>query len=451
MRRAVLVASSQFADAEFAPLRFPVQDAERFRDVLVDHDLCAFDEVALLANEPIATVRRSLERVARESEPGDLLLFYYSGHGQLDRDGALALAMPDSDTKVLGATSLISDEIKRLFNISRAAQKVIILDCCYSGALGSPDIKGTLGGSIQSVAQQLSGSFLLTASKRFERAFELEQEKAGALTQALVEGVRTGSASASGGEHITLTELASYAQKSVLASGASQQPEYWDNGGIGGLDFSKKPARFDLGWMRNARAMVTRYVGAHILDDDLADEIRGVIASPDRVRHAQRLRLVDRLLRKNMSVNVFTSAWPLTEDGAAKEGVSENRLGRPPHGPEAPPVDSALGSDDGGSGDGAGSEDEPAARPPALSRKAFWAPLLVFIMVVLGIFGLGWFPSEEDRSNVSREEEAARQNAIVPTAADIAEMRNAIGDLTNTVETLEAKSNETDASSNNAR
>ncbi|MFF0737725.1 caspase domain-containing protein [Streptomyces chartreusis] len=94
-----------------------------------------------------------LDQVKEASEEAeDTLLVYYSGHGLIDVEGDLSLALPDSRVDA-GYTSLQYDWIRRAILNSRAQRKVVILDCCFSGrALGamsdSPlplaDIEGTV-------------------------------------------------------------------------------------------------------------------------------------------------------------------------------------------------------------------------------------------------------------------------------------------------------------------
>jgi len=374
MRRAILVASSRFEDAEFPPLQYPVRDAERFRDVLADPRLCGFDEVDLIANEDSAGAKRRLERCARLSEPGDLILFYYNGHGKLDRDGSLALAMPESDSDILRATSLGADEVKSLFNLSRASQRVMILDCCYSGAADSHGFKGGLLDSINALAQQFTGSFLLTASRRFERAWELEAQRAGALTEALVEGVRTGAAAPPGSDQITLAQLAAYVRRSVPAT-SPQQPEYWDSGGIGEVVFARKLRAFDAAWVTRARRLVTGYVRSQVLDEELAEELREVIGASDRTRHAERLALIDRLVARDIRVSAFVTAWARTRDAAPA-----------PTPPPSPPPSSArsLAPRLAGGQSGAGPPPPPSS-DDAVSRmaapKSKWPAVMVALLL----------------------------------------------------------------------
>lgn len=338
-RRAVLVAASEFKDgAAFPPLRFPTQDAARLRDVLLDRNLCFFDEAELISNGTASAAVRALEKFARKSEPEDLLLFYYSGHGQLDRDGTLALAMPDSERDYLSTTSLISEELKRLFRMSRATHKIMILDCCYSGAASDAQFKGTLTDSITALAQQIAGSFLLTASSRFEPAFECDTLQGGALTSCLIEGIATGAAAPPGAKAVTLAQLASYVRKQVPGFGA-QQPQSWDLGGIGDLPLAMKPPRFDSAWVRRARQKVTLWTKSGRIDEDMADDIGRAIRNHDDAAQAPKIALIDRWLQDNLPASVFVREWDrvLGAEGAAAGG-DPAPAGAPPAPAETAPA-----------------------------------------------------------------------------------------------------------------
>lgn len=457
MRRAVLVAASRFEDPAFPPLRFAVRDAERLQAILEDPALGGFDQVVMLANPPGNVARIGLERTARACDPGDVLLFYFSGHGKLDRDGSLALAMSDSDTAVLGATSLVSDELKRILNLSKASQKIMILDCCYSGAVGVLGFKGALGDSIENLAQNFRGSFLLAASQRFERAWENEENEAGALTNALVEGVRTGAASKSGQDEITLSEIASYVKRTVPQD-SPQLPEYWDSGGIGDVVFSKKPLLFDAEWARKVKAMVTRFVSTQVFDEDFADSIRGIVRVRNDPRQAARLKLLDRLLKKEVQISTFVTVWPTlvdcvpanggeqtvvaTEpqegklaaadakrpDGAASAGAGPNQTGHSLR-KEAIPVPPKIEPDRGTDrvpqaevGPSARSREELGVRPssephrgsgvetpvepPIWKRPAFLAAALAFVLILVLVVGLA-LRTEDTALNSSADNASA--------------------------------------------
>jgi hypothetical protein len=64
----------------------------------------------------------------------DLMLFCYTGHGVLDADGRLCLALPSTVDHPHQArhTSLPLDEVVAAVSRSRARHRVLLLDCCYS-------------------------------------------------------------------------------------------------------------------------------------------------------------------------------------------------------------------------------------------------------------------------------------------------------------------------------
>ena len=78
------------------------------------------------------------------------------------------------------------DEILALANQSQAKNKVVILDCCHSGALGSSTIAGG------NIAQLSEGLSVLTASRDSEYAMEVDG--AGVFTSLLIDGLKGGAA-----------------------------------------------------------------------------------------------------------------------------------------------------------------------------------------------------------------------------------------------------------------
>lgn len=412
MRRAILLAAGSFEDTRLTPLRFAAKDAARLASVLTDKDLAGFDDVQVFADSRVSEARIALEQLARASDPGDLLLFYFSGHGKLDRDGTLALMMADSNIDVLGATALLSDELKRLFNLSRASQKVMILDCCYSGAAGAAGFKGMEGDAIDTLAQSFRGSFLLTASQRFERAWEVEEREAGALTDAFVRGIATGAASGTASDEITLSEIAAYVKRSVPTT-SPQLPEYWDNGGIGGVRISRKLARFDASWTKRARQLVSRYARLNIFDDDFADSIRVAIDRRGRGPDP-RLLLLNRLMTRQIALSTFVLRW---HDGAApatftprspdervgldKESsvdAANASSGGPPHSPPPPaPAEPAPVVAEG-------DPQEPAVPPfphPRKARRTAAVVLTIFGLVVALILFSSYLQNRHERDTVN--------------------------------------------------
>ncbi|MBC3983711.1 caspase family protein [Streptomyces sp. AC536] len=63
----------------------------------------------------------------------DLLLVYYTGHGLVGDDSKLHLALEHTDPDQTGFTALPLSVLQRELAGARAAARVLILDCCFSG------------------------------------------------------------------------------------------------------------------------------------------------------------------------------------------------------------------------------------------------------------------------------------------------------------------------------
>jgi hypothetical protein len=116
------------------------------------------------------------------SSNDDKVLFYFSGHGILNEIGGY-MVTPDYSKYDEGISM---DEILILANQSKVKDKIIILDCCHSGAMGNPAINGA---SSCHIAEGIS---ILTASRDVEISIEIDGH--GVFTNLLLEALRGGAA-----------------------------------------------------------------------------------------------------------------------------------------------------------------------------------------------------------------------------------------------------------------
>jgi hypothetical protein len=186
-RRAVVVGAN--GPAGLSELRYARNDTQRMHEVLAA-PLCGFD---VAVPEPQATssqIRDLIYRSAEGLKPDDLLLCYFSGHGLLER-GALFLLLDDSDTSRLLGTALPVSHLVEAFRHSPATNKVLILDCCHSGAVvDDAGFKGTESVSVQEAVNP-EDFIVVVASERLERARELDVLKGGFLTKHLTDALST--------------------------------------------------------------------------------------------------------------------------------------------------------------------------------------------------------------------------------------------------------------------
>jgi len=231
-RLALLIATYDYQDTGLRQLTAPAHDADSFAAVLRDPAIAGF-EVTTLVNEPHHVVGRAVGDFYRDRRRDDLTLLYFTGHGLKDDTGRLYLAMTDTRRDSLLFTALSAEQIDQAMEGCVSRQKVLILDCCYSGAFPA----GRLAKADTAVHAlerfQGRGRTVLTASDATQYSFEGNQPRGEAVqsvfTRYLVEGLRDGSADLDGDGDITLDELYSYVHDRVVEEMPQQRPKKQDN------------------------------------------------------------------------------------------------------------------------------------------------------------------------------------------------------------------------------
>lgn len=203
MRRALIVGIDDYPGT---PLRGCVNDANAIAAVLETHVTGSPNFQALLMTSPSDEVTRSKLREAIEklfATDCDIALLYFSGHGFVrSADGYIVT----KDVKRYDE-GIAMTEILKMANGSPVKNKVIILDCCYSGNMGTPNIAE--GG----VAQLSEGLTVLTASRGSEVA--MEQGGGGVFTDLVVAALQGGAADLRG--HITPGSIYAYVDQALGA------------------------------------------------------------------------------------------------------------------------------------------------------------------------------------------------------------------------------------------
>ena len=198
MRKALVVGIDQYLQC---PLHGCCNDADVVSELLSrnGNDTPNFS-VKLKKN--VAT-KANLRQLVEECFSGDadVALFYYSGHGHVDSVGGY-LVTPDF-TKYDYGVSL--QDILTIANNSRCKDKIIILDSCYSGFMGSISTAG------QNTAIINEGVTILTASRSSETSLEVNGH--GVFTSLLLEALSGGAADVTG--HITPGGIYAYIDKAL--------------------------------------------------------------------------------------------------------------------------------------------------------------------------------------------------------------------------------------------
>src|SRR3954470_1737775 len=227
-RRALVIATYEYADGGLRRLAAPQHDAEAFADVLKDEAIAGFD-VTMLVNQPHYVVGEAIADFYGGAGREDLTLLYFTGHGIKDDDGRLSLAMTNTRRSALMFTAISGAQLNDAMDASRSRRKVLILDCCYSGAF-PPGRSAKADEGVQTLERfQGKGRAVLTASDATQYAFEGDdltgEGTSSVFTRYLVEAIRSGEADLDEDGDIALDELYSYVHERVVAEVPQQRPK----------------------------------------------------------------------------------------------------------------------------------------------------------------------------------------------------------------------------------
>ncbi len=210
MRKALVVGIDEYPSAE---LKGCVNDAIQISTLLEKNgDGSPNFDVKLMVDPLDKTdIIELIEELFKT--PSEVSLFYFSGHGTLTSRGGYIVTR---DFRRYDE-GISMDEILLLANNSKATNKIIMLDCCHSGAFGSPE-------SAESDISQLgSGLTILTASRKTESAVEINGS--GIFTSLLVDALQGGASDILG--HITPGSIYAYVDSALGAW--SQRPVFKTN------------------------------------------------------------------------------------------------------------------------------------------------------------------------------------------------------------------------------
>lgn len=319
-RYAILVASSRFPKAQekLAPLVGPENDVEQLKEILSSHDHGNFGKIAVLKNKPSHTILQKINETLNSAAKNDLILIYYSGHGKLDVGGQLHLATVNTSMATLETTSIPLERIRTLFANSPSAKTVLILDCCYSGAVGKA-FRGEVDEQLN-LASGGTGTFIMTASTGLQMAQEKEEDKLGIFTRHLVEGVRTGDADRDGDGLITMNEIYNYVHDRVLQE-SPQKPMKWDLSVSGEMIFAKSGKSSAVERSQQIRERLFELVQSGVLPDSIFRAAFDVISKGPQERVGilrQYDDLLDEVLQDDFRQGPFIDKW-LAIDLAKRE------------------------------------------------------------------------------------------------------------------------------------
>jgi uncharacterized caspase-like protein len=223
-RYALVIGNSNYQDERLPDLKSSIVDAERFAELLADQKVGAFTHVEKLIDENSETVKRYIERFFSKKTREDLLLLYFSGHGIRSQSGQLFLAAKDTSQDYLRSTGIPANFIKENMDESYSQRQILLLDCCYGGAMVEGSKSGNeVGQPVNSISAFQSSGFgriIITASESMQYAYDGDRvdghTENSAFTNYLIEGLGTGNADSDNDGLVDINELYQYAYQNVI-------------------------------------------------------------------------------------------------------------------------------------------------------------------------------------------------------------------------------------------
>lgn len=218
MRKALIVGIDHYDYID--PLSGAVNDAHSVKSVLernADGTLNFATPRLLTGTGPSAPVSRTQLREAVDElfkDDADIALLYFAGHGYIDDTGGFLCA---SDCKA-GHDGLALQEVMTMANLSRAKNKVIILDSCHGGVAGTDAVA-------QTMSEISDGVTILTASTADQYSFEVPGGGSGVFTNLLVDALSGAAANLVG----SITPGSVYAHIDQSLGNWAQRPVFKTN------------------------------------------------------------------------------------------------------------------------------------------------------------------------------------------------------------------------------
>ena len=213
-RLALVVGISEYGEG-LEPLPGSLLDVQAMQDVLQNPDCGAF-EVQPLENCDRATLETTIEQFFRDRAAEDVLLLYFSGHGDLGSSRILhpQLHFCARDTykhqgRLVESSALSASFLKRQMEVNRLQKIIVILDCCYSGAIADLLKKGDE--DIDFGELKAEGRVILASSSATQVALQAK-DGLSLYTRYLIEGM-AGAAYSGQGDWIAARSLHEYAER----------------------------------------------------------------------------------------------------------------------------------------------------------------------------------------------------------------------------------------------
>lgn len=152
----LLVGVNRYQDERLPPLSYSASDCQGLegaiaaatqafpdKQVIVHHDYAAQAANSATETPTLEAVCTSLKRIVSSTQSKDTVLFYFSGHGELEPGSQqVFLCLADTQKDNLLSTGLGMSKLLQMLNHCHAHQQMVWLDACHSGGMTLKGVKG---------------------------------------------------------------------------------------------------------------------------------------------------------------------------------------------------------------------------------------------------------------------------------------------------------------------
>ena len=250
---ALIIGNYTHTEPRLMDLQAPETDVTSLAAVLQNPAIGGFDLVNKLINPTLREAQLQIGALFAQKKPDDTVLLYFSGHGVLDINGKLYLAVQDTiigerlEENKLFATGLPTNFITEAIDRCLSKRVILVLDCCNSGSF-EKGRKSPIGGSAgyqKAFEGNGYGRIVLTASDQLQNAWETKREglekSVSLFTFHLVKGLDSGEADLDHDGWISVDELYQYIYIQLGSETKEQIPHRWNYNQEAELIIAKNP------------------------------------------------------------------------------------------------------------------------------------------------------------------------------------------------------------------
>lgn len=204
MRRALLIGINAYPHGD--ELKGCIEDVENLERVLSRNGdgTVNFDVRVMKDVQSSEEAMEAIDFLFHDD--ADCALFYFSGHGFVNSDGAEMVFPDDVRNKKGYYNGLQMATLMNVVNRSKAKNKIVILDCCYAGSIANSNIEAT-------TSALNTGVSIMAACREDE--FAEEEGGHGLFTELLCTALEGGAADFCG--NITIGGIYAYIDRSFGA------------------------------------------------------------------------------------------------------------------------------------------------------------------------------------------------------------------------------------------